>query len=74
MFGSSSPPALGYANSALMIALIKELRATNVLTPEGAENVYRNGIGLLAPFEHVGSIKEAIAIISNGIKANVAKG
>ena len=74
MFASSSAHALGYANSAVMIALVRELRSQGILSPESTENVFRNGIGLLQPFEHTASVKEAIAIIRGGMKENIAKG
>ena len=74
MFASSSAHALGYSNSAVMIALIRELRRQGVLSAESTENVLRDAIGLLKPTEHTASVKEAIAIISVGLKENIAKG
>jgi hypothetical protein len=73
MFGSSSPNGLGYANSAVMISLIRELVRAQVISPERAENMLSDAVGILKPFEHVTSIKEAIGIIQNGMKPEAAK-
>jgi hypothetical protein len=71
MFGSSGASELGYANSALLIALLRELVAAKVLTPEGVKDVLDDGVDILGSAQTVASVSAGIRIIREGIGPRV---
>ena len=63
MFHGNSAHQLGYANSAVLVALLRTLVRQEVLTERGAEDVVRDGIKLLRPNLTNDSVARAIKFL-----------
>jgi Na+-transporting NADH:ubiquinone oxidoreductase subunit NqrD len=71
MFGSSAAHDLGYASTAIIIALIRELVGTGTLNKDQAADVLDNAVSALRPMQNIGSIAGAMRIV-NDVKSRVA--
>jgi hypothetical protein len=68
MFVPGGGQELGYANAAVLTALIRTLVRENVLTQDMAKNVLSEGISILQPNWHVAPVQGAIEIIKSGFE------
>jgi hypothetical protein len=71
MFGSSGAHDLGYASGAILIALIRQLMSSGVLTEDQIAALFDDATGTLRPLQHLGSIAAAIKIVDD-VKRRVA--
>jgi hypothetical protein len=67
MFHGNSAHELGYANSAVLVALLRTLVREKVLTQGMAENVLRDGIKILEPNQSNISVSRAIEFIRTSL-------
>jgi hypothetical protein len=65
MFGSSGAQDLAYANSAILIALIRQLVSNGSLTKDQAADAFDNATRTLQPLRHLGSIAAAMRIVDD---------
>jgi hypothetical protein len=72
MFGSSGANDLGYANSAILIALIRKLIDNQVITKNQATEVLDDAVSTLDEFGHIASIGATIRMIQSDVKWRVA--
>jgi hypothetical protein len=72
MFGSSGAHDLGYANAAILIALMRKLIANGVITKDQGAEVLEDAVNILGPHGHVTSIGAAIRMINTDVKLQVA--
>ena len=68
MFGTSGALELGYANSAILIALLLSLTHSGQLSTKDVEKILSDGVNFLAPQRHSDPIKRAIELIEKQIK------
>ena len=68
MFVPSGGQELGYANAAVLTALIRTLVREDILTQDMAKNVLSEGINILQPNWHVSSVQGAIELIKSGFE------
>jgi hypothetical protein len=68
MFVPSGGQELGYANAAVLTALIRTLVREDILTQDMAKNVLSEGINILQPNWGVPAVQGAIEIIKNGFE------
>jgi hypothetical protein len=72
MFGSSGAHDLGYANSAVLIALMRKLINNGTITKDEATEMLDDAMSTLEPLAHISSIAAALRMISGDMKARVA--
>jgi Glycosyl transferase family, helical bundle domain len=72
MFGSSGAHDLGYANAAVLIALMRKLINNGTITKDEATEMLDDAMSTLEPFAHISSIAAALRMISGDMKARVA--
>ena len=67
MFHGNGAHELGYANSAVLVALLRTLVREKVLTERMAEDVLRDGIKILQPTASNDSVARAIKFIETSL-------
>jgi hypothetical protein len=67
MFHGNGAHELGYANSAVLVALLRALVREKVLTERMAEDVLRDGIKILQPTASNDSIARATKFIETSL-------
>jgi hypothetical protein len=72
MFGSSGAHELGYASSAILIALMRKLVSNGTLTKDQAAEVLNDAVNILGPSGHTVSVGAAIRMIQTDVKAQIA--
>jgi hypothetical protein len=65
MFGSSGAHEVGYASSAVLIALMRKLIETQALTKDQAAEVLDDAAGILSPSSHTGSVAGAMRLLDD---------
>jgi len=71
MFGSG-PLDLGYANSAILIALMKLLIKNGAITKDQAAEVLDKAVNILSPSDQNKSVAAAIKLIGDYLKPRIA--
>jgi|SoiMethySBSTD1v2_1073268.scaffolds.fasta_scaffold1255564_2 hypothetical protein len=69
MFEGSGAHELGYANAAVLVALLRMLVRQEVLTQSMAEDVLRDGIDILKPTAMIDSVSRAQRFIESAFGA-----
>lgn len=73
MFQGNGPHELGYANAAVLSALLRTLVREKILTQDMVEDVLRDGIKILQPTSMLDSVARAQNFIKNSLAAAVKK-
>jgi hypothetical protein len=65
MMQTAGPNELGYANTALILALFDVLASKGILTPSDVETVVTNAVAVLEPTRNIRSVDGAIHFMNS---------